>query len=250
MSLGERSGDLPSVHSAPIARPDFDQLRDAISRVCVNDTRVVAVYLYGSALRPDYRPSSDVDVLVIIDDDASVTAIREIGAAFATCWPRIDLTMLKRAEVASGRHHGWSRHYYCNVRRTGVLAFGPDAIAPALVHLPTFEEAHRRITQLCQRARMVLLNASKGAEADFWLGKYQHWVPLCLMELLDLSGAPESQLHQAQATFEAIFPGAGSLISYPYTSLAEVHEFLEQLAGWAAANAHLFKAPSGSGVNT
>jgi len=63
------------------------------------------------------------------------------------------------------------------------------------------------------------VNPSKAADEPFWLDKYQHWVPLCLMELLELAGAPEDRLRLAPLAFTARFPTVEVHVLFPYSSL-------------------------------
>lgn len=204
-----------------------------------HDRRIVAAWQYGSSLRTDFAPGrSDIDILVAVTDTVSATDFREISDAVRRFITTAETTLLRVWEVGARIHPGWSSHYFNNVAKSGVHLYGPDLLSNASA--PTFEEALRRLVQLCQRVRLVIANPTKEHEADFWLTKYQHWIPLSLMEFLDLHGVPEYRLHEAHATFSSRFPDAAPPVQYPYASLSEVHAFLEGLLPWLARNWSLF----------
>jgi len=210
---------------------------DALASVLEPNAEVVAAYLYGSSVRADAGPDSDVDVLIVVGDTMPIGAIRSIARRVAAIVYGVDITVLRRSEVSEGTHPGWSHHYYTNVHRGGIQICGNDVLAaPATIRV-TFEDMLRRVVQLCQRARLVVLNEAKADEATFWCTKYQHWVPLCLLEILELSGTPKTELHRAHAEFEARFEGVPST-PRPYRDLEIVGEFLEALAAWLMANRH------------
>jgi predicted nucleotidyltransferase len=208
---------------------------DDIAVALAPNVEVIAAYLYGSSVRADAGPDSDIDVLIVVGDTTPLEAIRGIVGQVAGIIDRVDVTVLRRSEVSEGTHPGWSHHYYTNVHRGGIHICGPDVVAAPARTQVTFESTLRRVVQLCQRARLVAVNDAKFAEAAFWCAKYQHWVPLCLLEILDLAGAPENELRRAHATFEARFERAPTT-AYPYTDLETVGEFLEALTEWLRAN--------------
>ena len=103
--------------------------------------------------------------------------------------------------------------------------------------------------QLTQRSRFVVANPGKSGEAAFWLAKYKHWVPLCLMELLDLAGRPETRLHRAHAAFDAAYRTEPWVdVAYPYRSLDELQPYLEHLIRWVEAHGPTFGSERASGV--
>jgi len=67
-SIGERRGS--SSRASPIIQPVGDEVTAKLRGVLEARTDVVVAYLFGSAARGELRPSSDVDVAVLI----SVTA--------------------------------------------------------------------------------------------------------------------------------------------------------------------------------
>ncbi|MEW1635283.1 hypothetical protein AB0469_14510 [Streptomyces sp. NPDC093801] len=204
---------------------------------------VLAAWQYGSSLRDDYAPGrSDIDILVAVRDTIPTPVLLSCAQQMRTRLPEVEATILKHGEITAGLHPGWSRHFYTNVARAGVRLYGPDL----LTHLPrpSLSEAVARLTHLCQRVRLVVINATKAHEEGFWLVKYQKWVPLCLMELLDLSGMPEDRLRMAHETFTRRFPDAGPAIDYPYPGLAEVHVYLEALLAWLRGHQALFEPTS------
>jgi len=221
-------------------RDSIASVVDAIASALKQHKGVVAAYLYGSCIRADVGPASDVDVLVVVEDNIPLRAVRTIVNQISGIVRYADVTVLRRTEVSEGTHPGWSHHYYTNVHRGGIHILGIDVVAaPARIRV-TFEGALRRVVQLCQRARLVVLNEAKAHEAIFWCAKYKHWVPLCLLEFLELAGSPTSELGEAHAVFEAKFEGAPRT-PYPYTDLESVGEFLEALAEWLRANHAYFE---------
>ena len=194
-------------------------------------TRVLAAWQYGSSLRDDYiEGSSDVDILLVLSHGSPTHEYAEIAHSVRQAIPEAEVTLLTVDEVRKGIHPGWSRHYFRNVSRSGVRLFGPDVLAIAP---PTsLEDAQRRVLELAQRARIVIANPSKSSEAAFWLAKYQHWIPLCLLEILDLAGLPHDHLRYAHSDFAQHFPGATAPVEYPFRTLSEAHAFLEDLGSW------------------
>ncbi|MFJ9655566.1 hypothetical protein [Streptomyces microflavus] len=201
---------------------------------------VLAAWQYGSSLRDDYSPGhSDIDILLAVQDTTPTPVLLTCAEAMRTRLPEVEVTILKHCEIKEGLHPGWSRHFFINVARSGIHLYGPDLLA----HLPhpSLAEARARLTQLCQRARLVVINSTKTHERAFWLNKYQQWVPLCLMELLDLNGMPEDRLRVAHQTFSTRFPQLGASIEYPYPDFAELHEYLEDLLVWLDDRHSLFE---------
>ncbi|MFF4849496.1 hypothetical protein [Streptomyces sp. NPDC001194] len=200
---------------------------------------VLAAWQYGSSLRSDYQPGrSDIDILIAVTDSTRTPDLLDCAAAVRGSLPGAEVTLLKQQEITAGIHPGWSRHFFTNVARSGIRLYGPDFLAD--VPASSFGEARARLVQLCQRARLVVINATKSHESQFWLDKYQQWVPLCLMELLDLSGLREDRLRLAHQTFRVNFPQAGTEIDYPYPDLASLHAYLEVLLLWLSHHEHLF----------
>lgn len=80
--------------------------------------RIVELALFGSVLRDDFGPDSDVDVLVTFEDPATIGIIefdqlrRELEALFAR---RVDL--LERAVVLQQRNP-WFKHAVLSGART------------------------------------------------------------------------------------------------------------------------------------
>ncbi|MBJ7353963.1 MAG: hypothetical protein JHC98_03985 [Thermoleophilaceae bacterium] len=252
-------GHLTLLNTEPLAGPETVELAEAplerpapgISRhprlvdpelvraAVENRGTVLAAWQYGSSLRADFRPGrSDVDILLVVRNGADPAQFPALVAALRMNIPEVEATILKEEEIRDGHHPGWSRHFFRNVKRTGVHLFGPDLLND--VPATSFEEARRRIVQLAQRARLVVSNANKVDESAFWLSKYQQWIPLCLLELLDLAGFPHEQLRRAHSDFVAHFPMASSPVAYPYPSLEAAHAFLEDLASWLASNSEQF----------
>lgn len=233
-----------------MARPDERQPRD---RAIIRDPELlksllsstfeinrdlICAWQYGSSLRSDFcEDSSDVDLLLVVRSETSVPELHKIAQVVQSLIPRVEVTLLRKSEVTAGIHPGWSRHYFINVARNGVRLWGPDLLADFLP--TTFADAQARLMQLCQRARLVILNPLKAKESWFWLNKYQHWVPLCLMEILDVYGKPFAELRLAHDHFIQLF-GIDTDVTYPYTDLATLHTYLESLSFWLQENQSLF----------
>lgn len=217
------------------------EARAILINISLSNPCIVSSYLYGSSLRTDFRVGeSDIDILVVMTDGVDTGSFVRIPTAIRKQIPNAEVTMLRLAEIKAGIHPGWSRHFFRNVAHSGIRLQGPDCLAVIAAEPLKLDEAYHRLVQLCQRARIVVSNPSKAHEASFWLQKYQHWIPLCLMELLDLYGSPEERLHCAHSAFMRHFPDASSPISYPYRELGELHLFLEDLVTWVRSNTEQF----------
>ncbi len=220
-------------------------MRDRLGDHLERDHRIHAAWQYGSSLRSDYQPDvSDIDILLIVGDDTSLDDYTYLAALVRRHLPTAEVTVLRKAEATAAIHPGWSRHFFINVSRSGVLLCGPDLLAAAAALPLSLDEAYQRLVQLTQRARLVCINPSKSTEARFWLTKYQHWIPLCLMELLELAGAPEERLQNAHASFLQRFPTLRTDLTFPYPSLRPLTAFLEQLVRWIPPNARWFDGPT------
>lgn len=208
--------------------------------------QVLAAWQYGSSLRSDYRPGdSDIDILLIVADDTTFDAYVDMTAEVRGRIPGAEVTVLRHEEVLAGIHPGGSRHYFVNVSRSGHRLHGSDLLSAVAARQLTLEDAYRRVVELTQRSRLVCLNSSKAGESAFWLNKYQHWIPLCLMELLDLAGAPEDHLQVAHARFLSRFPALDTGLTFPYQDLVQLVRFLERLIRWIPENAESFQNQSG-----
>lgn len=216
-----------------------EHIAGAVGAAVGTNANVREVWHYGSSLRDDYQAGeSDIDLLVVVDDACSFSEQREIVRTVQQSIPDAEFTVLRESEVLLGVHPGWSSHYYRNVRMSGRQILGAQSKLP--LRQPSFGEATTRVVELTQRCRLVRLNASKQDEQHFWLRKYQHWVPLCLMELLDLHGLPEYRLKHAHSSFEEAFAEFHPTVVYPYPDLESAHSFLEQLSAWLPAHRDLF----------
>lgn len=59
-------------------RPDLDILKDKIAEFCKKN-HIRKLSLFGSALRDDFSPDSDIDILVEFEPDAHVGLIKFAG---------------------------------------------------------------------------------------------------------------------------------------------------------------------------
>lgn len=97
----------------PISGEKTEQIFQKVARVCSAYEAIVAVYIFGSAVRPGKKIPNDIDVAVLLDeaylDTYSVTGFAsKLEKAISR---RIDLVVLNRA--------GELLKYY--VRRDGIL---------------------------------------------------------------------------------------------------------------------------------
>lgn len=200
---------------------------------------IISSWHYGSSLRSDYRPlDSDIDILIVIKDDTKLEEYVKIVQDISVLIPTAEVTILRLFEVTSRIHPGWSSHFFINVSRSGLLLSGPN-----LLDEPTvldFEQAHRRITQLCQRIRLVVANPKKSNEGEFWFSKYQKWVPYCLMEILDMCGNRVDEPSKANEEFAKLFPKKIPEIAYPYKDLPTLLTYMESLTFWLEENKDFF----------
>lgn len=95
----------------------------ATSRIKVPDTaiaifcqrwKIAELALFGSVLRDDFRPDSDVDVLVTFAPDA-----RWMLADFAQMQHELELVLGRKVDLVSRRGLDASRNY---LRRTAILS--------------------------------------------------------------------------------------------------------------------------------
>lgn len=98
-----------------------------------------AVIVYGSAVRGGMHPLSDVDVLVVVNDD-SVAALSRIKDALAVARTaaRIDCRILRSDEIA--RAADVFPVFYDDVRGCHAVLFGKDPFADLVIH-----DEHRRL---------------------------------------------------------------------------------------------------------
>ncbi len=88
-------------------RPRIEIPKDRIAEFC-RKWRVKELAIFGSALREDFRPDSDVDVLVVFQDDARwslfdlVRAEEELGQIFRR---KVDLVENKAIRNPFRRRH-------------------------------------------------------------------------------------------------------------------------------------------------
>lgn len=212
-----------------------------LQRIGASIPEILSIYLYGSSLRDDYNQiTSDIDVLFILTDCSGRDIFRRICGEISCLEEPLDLNIILESEFKLRIHPGWSRHFYHNVRHSGIHVFGAELLQSFDDREISFAEAFRRLVQLTQRVRFVETNSSKEREKYFWLVKYQHWIPICLMEFLYLYGKPEYILRQAHQKFLETFPDGHWDIQYPYPALDQIHDFLEKLVPWLLRNRHLF----------
>jgi predicted nucleotidyltransferase len=90
----------------------IDISNDQITEFC-RHWQIERMSIFGSALRDDFRPDSDVDVLVVFDEKARwnlfdlVRAEGELAAIFGR---KVDLVERKAVRNPFRRHHILSHH--------------------------------------------------------------------------------------------------------------------------------------------
>jgi predicted nucleotidyltransferase len=209
-------------------------------------SNIVSGYIYGSVLRDDFLPdTSDIDILLVVKDARDRSSALFINALPTDLRLKTDISILTELEVTRRLHPGWSAHYFFNVKSSGICFHGIPLLESIDKNVLSIEEASKRLTHITQRSRFVLANPRKRNEIPFWLAKYQYWVPLCLMELLALYGSAEFRIRRTHEHFQRMFPGILPRLSYPYSSLEVLQEFLEHLSIWtfnACAREQLYES--------
>ena len=228
----------------PVERLMSKQIQSLIADLrhrCERSNAVSAAYIYGSVLREDFVVDrSDIDLLLIVECFKETLLCNFIHPLADRIAVELDVTVITQLELEARVHPGWSRHYFFNVRNSGICVYGPDLLHGFSEDELSFEEAFRRLVQMTQRIRFVVMNKRKRQEAPFWLSKYQYWIPLCLMEFLALHGTPEYRIRMAHDIFVARFPDLAAQTRYPYSSLVDLQIFLEDLTLWINKNQDLF----------
>ncbi len=88
----------------------ISRLRSALS------TRVESAYLFGSYARQDFRPDSDLDLIIVVKTDTSFPQRAALFEDLKTIFPRIDFfvytpeefeTGLKEASFISDQSNSW-----------------------------------------------------------------------------------------------------------------------------------------------
>jgi predicted nucleotidyltransferase len=101
--------------------------------------KLVSVIVYGSAVRGGFTPESDVDLLIVVDDD-DFGSLRLLHDPLATgrAAARIDCRILKAREIA--RAADVFPVFYDDVRACHAVLFGSDPFAGLVIH-----DEHRRL---------------------------------------------------------------------------------------------------------
>lgn len=196
-------------------------------------SHILSGYIYGSVLRDDFDPRlSDIDLLIVVKDARDGSSTLFVNALPSEFRQKADVSILTDLEVSRRLHPGWSAQYFFNVKSSGICFHGLPVLEDIDKSVLSMEQVAKRVTNLAQRSRFVLLNPRKHHETAFWLAKYQYWVPLCLMELLAIHGIAEFRVRRAHDRFLQEFPHITPQVHYPYSSLDVLQDFLEHLSVW------------------
>ena len=113
----------------PASLPVYDRRVHRVARVAAQAARPLSLYLFGSRARGDYRPDSDIDLLMVMRrpcdpqtyGQAGVDARRVIRAVYgrALDLDLLALTQQKCLTMARARNH-----VVRQTRREGVLMYG------------------------------------------------------------------------------------------------------------------------------
>jgi len=190
---------------------------------------IEASYLYGSTLRSDFSEKSDIDVLIIPKENGNPVRLEnDIRKLFGDL-PRVDATIIFESEYEEGLHPCWSKFFFLNIKKNGILLTGKDIVRDFEDCKINFDEAYRRIVWLCQRARGVIVNRTKVWETEFWERKLRKWIPICISEILYLNGIYEPVPKKCMERFFILNKDFNNKMDIENASLSDIHNFLEEL---------------------
>ena len=120
-----------------VVRRRVEELVNAVTQAL--DGHLVSVVVYGSAVRGGFTHHSDVDLLIIVDDD-DPALLRKLSDPLATghASARIDCRILTLAEIP--RAADVFPVLYDDVRACHAVLFGSDPFADLVIH-----DEHRRL---------------------------------------------------------------------------------------------------------
>ncbi|MDP2340723.1 MAG: nucleotidyltransferase domain-containing protein [Deltaproteobacteria bacterium] len=138
-SLSSRPANAQTVLALlPAAvRHRVEELVSEVTKVL--EHRLVSIIVYGSAVRGGFAPQSDVDLLLIVDDD-DVEVMRMLHDPLSTgrASARIDCRILKAREIP--RAADVFPVFYDDVRACHAVLFGSDPFVDLVIH-----DEHRRL---------------------------------------------------------------------------------------------------------
>jgi 8-oxo-dGTP pyrophosphatase MutT (NUDIX family)/predicted nucleotidyltransferase len=207
---------------------DTEKIINILKNKLVKIDGIKAVYLYGSILRSDFNKKSDIDVLILAKERKNPTVWENKIKKALKNIAKIDTTIIFDSEYKDGLHPGWSNYFFLNVKRNSKLIIGKDVIKQFNDYKINFDEAYKRIVWLCQRAREVVVSKTKSKEYNFWEIKLRRWIPICVAELLYLSGIYEPIPSKSMEKFFKLYKGFKE-IDIKSANLKCMHNFLEEL---------------------
>ncbi len=207
---------------------DIKGVTEIVKKAFSDIDGIISIYLYGSFLREDFNKNSDIDLLVIVDDKTDINTIeKEIGKRIYQMEQPFEVTLITHSEVKDKLHAGWSKYFYFNVKKMGLLFFGKDILNEIGDYEISFDEIYKKIVWLSQRIRCVVINKSKEVEIKFWERKLKKWIKTIMSELLYLNGIYEPEPRKSFDKFFEIYPN----LTKVNTDEADLKQMLELLEG-------------------
>jgi len=169
----------------------------------IKEIKSKSIYLYGSWLRCNHNPNSDIDILVVIDNpNINFGLFKKLTKEY----PKIDLTIVREEELKNCAHGGFNRFYYFNVYYSSILVYGEDLISKLYTPMTTPKHALWRVQCVAQRLRGIKYNKIKEEEFNFWINKFKKWIKLCICEyLLIIEGIYTTDLDEAIEIFQKMY---------------------------------------------
>ncbi len=208
-------------------KEDIKQITETVRKIFSDIDGIISIYLYGSFLREDFNENSDIDLLVIVDDKIDIINIeKEIAKRVYQTEQPFDVTLITHSEARDKLHAGWSKYFYFNVKKLGLLLFGRDILNEIEDYEISFDEIYKKIVWLSQRIRCVVINKSKEIETKFWERKLKKWIKTIMSEILYLNGIYEAEPRKSFEKFFQMYPNL-SKINLEEADLKQMLELLE-----------------------
>lgn len=164
----------------PASLPGYDRRVHRVARVVAQAARPLSLYLFGSRARGDYRPDSDIDLLMVMRrpcnpqtyGQADVDARRVIRSVYGRA---LDLDLLAQTQRKCLTMAYARNHVVRQARREGVLMYG-EPLPPYDENEPTENWPdvleRMRTAQSALSAMACLLNGNPSSER--WFGFMGH----------------------------------------------------------------------------
>lgn len=155
--------------------PAYDRRVHRVAQAVVQATRPLSLYLFGSRARGDYRPDSDIDLLLVTSSACDMRsyayACRAARRALRTAYGRalnLDLLPLTQAECLTAARS--RNHVVRQTRREGVLMYG-ESLPPYEENEPTenWPDVIERM-EAAQSALDTMPDLFDNSAADRWFG--------------------------------------------------------------------------------